>query len=287
MLDVNSRLEECAVGDEGAGCGEVGLWYNRCWSGNLSEGWCLRMATTAAVGRTRYEYESSLVGYRITRAIIVVIVRLLYRYRVTGRENVPKEGATILALNHIHMFDPGPIVTAVRRRIVTMAAAKWRDSWVINAFLRVAGTIYVRRGEVDRRALRDALRVLNGGGVLAVAPEGTRSHGTGLGPGKPGVCYLASKSGATIVPIAFWGIEDLAEWKRLHRPELHVVIGKPFRLPDALPGRGTADLQALSDQIMVRIGAMLPESYRGVYKERIDAYIAGDCQDDLIPVVAG
>jgi len=243
------------------------------------------MATTAAMRGTRYEYESSLVGYRITRAIIVVIVRLLYRYRVTGRENVPKEGATILALNHIHMFDPGPIVTAVRRRIVTMAAAKWRGSWLINAFLRVAGTIYVRRGEVDRRALRDALRVLNGGGVLAVAPEGTRSRGTGLGPGKPGVCYLAGKSGATIVPIAFWGIENLSEWKRLRRPELNVVIGKPFRLPDARNGGGTADLQALSDQIMVRIGAMLPESYRGVYREQIETYIEGGCQDDLSPVV--
>jgi len=245
------------------------------------------MATTAAARRTRHEYQSSLVGYRITRAIIVVVIRLLYRYRVTGRENVPTEGATILALNHIHMFDPGPVVTAVRRRIVTMAAAKWRDSWPINAFLRVAGTIYVRRGEVDRRALRDALRVLNGGGVLAVAPEGTRSRGSGLGPGKPGVCYLSSKSGAAIVPIAFWGIERLSDWRRLRRPELNVVIGKPFRLPEGRLGGGTVELQALSDQIMVRIGAMLPESYRGVYKERIAAFIESGCQDDLMPVVVG
>ena len=242
------------------------------------------MTTAAAHGGVRREYESSLLGYRITRAIIVVLVRTLYRYRVTGRENVPAEGPTILALNHIHMFDPGAIVTAVRRRIYTMAAAKWRENGFINAFLRIAGTIYVRRGEVDRRALRDALRVLTDGQVLAIAPEGTRSRGKGLGRAKPGVAYLASRTASTIVPIAFWGIERLSEWRRLRRPTLNVVIGKPFRLPVGKDAGGER-LQELSDQIMVRIGTMLPEDYRGAYVKEIAAFEA-DGVDDLLPVEA-
>jgi 1-acyl-sn-glycerol-3-phosphate acyltransferase len=238
--------------------------------------------TATARGAARPQYESSTFLYRITRRIIVIVMHLLYRYKASGQEHVPQTGPTILAVNHIHILDPGAVVTAVQRRIYTLAADKWQDNWLINGFLKIAGTIYVRRGEVDRRALKDCLQVLNKGAVLAVAPEGTRSRGKGLQRAKPGIAYLASRTAATIVPVAFWGVERIGDWKRFKRPSLTVIVGKPFLLPAVGRGESTERLQQLTDQIMVRVGALLPESYRGVYAGAIGEW-ERDQADDLLP----
>ena len=238
--------------------------------------------SASAHKRVRPSYESSPVSYRITRAIIVLVMHLLYRYRATGREKMPKAGPTIIAVNHIHLFDVGVVVTAIRRRIYTLAAAKWRDNRLVNAFMRIAGTIYVRRGQVDRQALKDCLQALRKGHALAIAPEGTRSRGKGLQRAKPGLVYLASRTKAIVVPVAFWGVERLSDWKRLRRPTCRLVIGNPFRLPALEKGASTERMQQLADQVMVRIGSLLPESYRGVYADQIAAYQNGQA-DELLP----
>ena len=94
--------------------------------------------------------------YRILRFIISGLVRIVYRYHAEGMENVPPSGPVILVVNHLHLFDPGVVATAISRKIVTLAAGKWRDHIVINTFLKLAGVIFVKRGEVDRRA-REAI----------------------------------------------------------------------------------------------------------------------------------
>jgi 1-acyl-sn-glycerol-3-phosphate acyltransferase len=135
--------------------------------------------------------------------------------------------------------------------------------------------IFVRRGEVDREALRASLGVLSSGGVLAVAPEGTRSQTGTLQLAKAGIIYLAQHTDAFILPVAIAGTEQLKGWLRLKRPTCRVVIGKPFKLPP-VAGKLTPDqMQDWADQIMVRIGLLLPARYRGVYAERIAAVEAG------------
>jgi 1-acyl-sn-glycerol-3-phosphate acyltransferase len=232
-------------------------------------------ATVAAKRHVGPYYKSSIVIYRILRCLIGGIMHLLYRYRAEGAENVPAHGPVILLVNHLHLFDPGVVSTAVRRKIVTLAAGKWRDHVVIHSFLKAAGVIFVKRGEVDRQALKACLDVLEGGGVLAIAPEGTRSRTGGLQRGKPGVAYIAQRADTVIVPVAHWGVERVREWRLFQRPECHIVIGKPFRLPQG-SGRVTTEyLQELADFAMVQIGQHLPESYRGVYAEQIAAHLAG------------
>ncbi|NTW44683.1 MAG: hypothetical protein HGB14_09690, partial [Anaerolineaceae bacterium] len=87
----------------------------------------------------------------------------------------------------------------------------------------VAVCASVIRGEADRAALIQATEILRCGGALGMAPEGTRSRTGGLLPGKNGTVYLASRAGATILPVAIWGHETAThEWQRLRRPRIYV-----------------------------------------------------------------
>ncbi len=220
-------------------------------------------------------FRTTLGAYRALRWLIASIIRVLFRYSAEGLENIPPTGPVILVVNHLHLIDPAVVAAAVHRKIVTLATSKWRTNVLIAAFLKVAGVIFVRRGEVDRRALKACLDVLGRGEMLALAPEGTRSRTGGLGLGKPGVAYIAHRADAVIVPVAHWGVERFRELRHLRRLDCHVVIGKPFRLPE-LAGRVTTEqLQEMADLVMVQIGQYLPESYRGVYAEQIAAYLAG------------
>lgn len=241
------------------------------------------MTVNARVRRAvRPDDEAPPVGYRILRAVISFVMHILYRYRATGAENVPESGPVILAVNHLHLFDPGCVSTAVRRQIVTLAAAKWKSNRYVTWFLRAAGVVFVNRGEVDRAALRACSRVLARDGVLAIAPEGTRSKSGTMQRAKPGTAYIAMRRDTVIVPVAFWGVERLGDWKKLRRPKCTVVIGKPFRL-EALAGKSTTEaLQARVDAVMVQIGRMLPEGYRGVYAEQIARVEAGF---ETLPIV--
>ncbi len=213
----------------------------------------------------RVPHSSHPIIYRLLRLTLAVLMRIVYRYRIRGLQNVPSSGTTLFAVNHLHLFDPAAVGAGIKRQVVLMAADKWADHWFIRLFLKGAGVIFVRRGEVDRVALRASLEVLEAGGALAVAPEGTRSRSGVLQRAKPGIAYLATRTNATIVPVACWGVENLGQWRRLKRPECTVVVGDPFTLPKVEGRASTAQLQAYADEVMVRVAALLPESYRGVY----------------------
>jgi 1-acyl-sn-glycerol-3-phosphate acyltransferase len=130
------------------------------------------------------------------------------------------------------------------------------------------GAIWVRRGEVDRKALREASEFLEKGGILSLAIEGTRSRTGGLQKGKTGAAYLALRYDVPILPVVVTGTEQLfRNLFRLRRTHLKTVIGKPFRLPPPDGRLRSQDLDGYTDLIMLELARMLPERYRGVYKE--------------------
>jgi len=217
--------------------------------------------------------------YRFWRWLLGVVMRVLYRYSVSGQENVPAEGPLIVAVNHLHLLDPFATAPAVSRQITTLAAEKYQKPGIVSWFLRSAGVIFVRRGEVDRQALRACQEVLARGQALAIAPEGTRSKTHSLQRAKPGIAFVATRADAQILPVAIWGDERLRDWLRLHRPSCRVVVGKPFRLPPTEGKPTTEQLQHYADLVMLRIGMELPVSYRGVYAERIAAIEAGQSDE--------
>ncbi len=206
---------------------------------------------------------------RWIQGAVRLLMRLLTRVHVEGLEHMPRSGPFILAINHLSLLDAPVMFSFLPRRAVVFAADKWQRAPGISWALTTVGTaIYVARGEPDRRALRQALTVLRSGGILAMAPEGTRSRTGGLIQGREGVAYLATRAPAPILPAVAYGQEKAFHcWKRLKRPAIHVRFGKLVELP---PGRHSMDqLHLYTEQLMVTLARMLPPSYRGVYADRV------------------
>lgn len=224
---------------------------------------------SAQIDYAQIDYNGLTAPQRAFRAFVRFLIRFLSRTTVEGEENIPAGGAFVLAPNHIHMFDIPVIFGYLPRRAVVFAADKWQKIPVFGWMLSYFGdAIYVHRGEPDRRALAQAQDVLKAGGVLGLAPEGTRSRTGGLQEGRTGVVYLANRGGAPILPVVAWGQEKaFAHWLRLHRVPIQVRFGELIHLP---PGKYRArELDEQTDRLMMALARMLPADYRGVYAARM------------------
>lgn len=197
-------------------------------------------------------------GFRPVRRIWTAFLPL----RVEGRENVPAAGPYIIVANHISWLDPPVIEFALGVPVRYMAKREVFEVPLIGFVLRALGNFPVRRGESDRRALETALGVLAAGQPLGFFPEGTRSKDASLRRAKPGIAFLARRSGAPILPVAVMGTPDI----RLRIPpraDALVRIGRLVPLPEL--GSPAADDQELADAIMRRVAVLLPEQMRGAY----------------------
>lgn len=197
------------------------------------------------------------------------LFRKLTRVEVEGWDRVPREGGAILAVNHLSRLDPPLIFVLCKRHDLTVLVAEKYHHWpIIRQMLEAVDGIWINRSAPDAQALRRALRYLRQGGMLGIAPEGTRSKTGGLQRGKPGVVYLAALSGVPIVPIAIYGTERWWKaWLCLRRPVLHVRVGEPFVVGQMPAENRDAWLQEKADEVMLRIAALLPPAYRGVYAQ--------------------
>jgi len=204
--------------------------------------------------------------YPVIQGVIAFLVRTLTRLEVHGLELAPARGPYILVANHLHWLDSPVLITVLPHPARVFAGEKWEKRLFIGFLLKSVNAIFVNRGEVDRRALRAALDTLKAGGVLGMAPEGTRSKTGGLQRGRSGAAYLAFQSGATLFPVVCTGQQHvISSLLRLRRQRVRVVFGPPFA-PPPVDGKVTpAHLDSFTEEIMHRLAAMLPPEYRGVY----------------------
>lgn len=213
------------------------------------------------------------IRHRLGRAVLCPTFRLLLHIlspiTITGRENVPKKGAYLIAINHVSTYDP-PFIIAFWPIVPEAAGAVeiWeRPGQAI--LVRLYGGIPVHRGQYDRQVIEKMLAVLRSGRPLVIAPEGGRSHTPGMRKAEPGVAYLADKAAVPVIPVGIVGTtDDYAEKAfKFKRPPLEMRIGKPMFLPP-IAGKGVArhrSMQANADFLMRAIAALLPPEYQGVY----------------------
>jgi len=210
---------------------------------------------------------------RASCAVARLLARCSTRVDIEGLEHVPREGALILASNHASHADPPLIhawlVPALGRPIHWMAKAEALSLPVIGWFFKRIGAFGIRRGAADTEAFRLARRVLDEGRVLGAFPEGTRSADGRMQTGKDGVALLALRTGAPVLPIGcagtcrFWPRGRLL-WRIGGR--VTVRVGEPFALERrVLPDGRKESLEEVTDRLMRRIAALVPEDQRGVY----------------------
>jgi 1-acyl-sn-glycerol-3-phosphate acyltransferase len=187
--------------------------------------------------------------------------------RVEGLENFPEKGSAILMINHIAFIDPIVVLGCMPRNIVPMGKVEMYRYPVWGIFPRIWQVIPVRRGEIDRRALRMALEVLEAGEVILVAPEGTR--GPCLKRAKEGISYIGVRSGAPIIPIAVEGTEGFPSLNpgRWRKPGAVVRLGRPFRFRSTSKRPKRDQLRKMTTEAMYVLAEMLPERRRGEYAD--------------------
>jgi 1-acyl-sn-glycerol-3-phosphate acyltransferase len=186
-----------------------------------------------------------------------------------GVEHVPRDGAYIVVANHCSLWDPAMLgwATAYQRgRIVHFMAKLEMRRWPAIGWLATqSGVFFVRRGEGDRAAQREALALLAAGEPIAIFPEGTRSRDGRLKELKPGAALLALRSGAPLLPVGIAGSHRLfpGGTRIPHRSRITVRIGPTFSIGHQPEGR--LDRHALttgSTRIREAIAALLPPSQR-------------------------
>ncbi len=211
-------------------------------------------------------------GDRIARFLINLFIALAARIEVTGADRIyAQRQGFVIASNHIGRLDAILIYNFIDRKdIIMLVAEKYREIPLARWFVKQLNAIWIERFNADFSALRQALSRLKKGGVLVLAPEGTRSPDAALQKAWPGAGYLAAKAGAPIIPVALVGCEDdkfFPNLKHLRRTHVTVYAGDPFTLPPLPVQNRDAVLEQYTDEIMCRIAALLPPAYRGYYAE--------------------
>jgi len=209
----------------------------------------------------------------VVNATIRLLLKLIARVRAPGIARVPDRGPLIIAVNHINFLETPLIYILLRpRRTIGVAKVETWDSPLLRVLANLWEAIPIRRSVVDTAAFRRAAAALAEGAIVVMAPEGTRSRDGQLRPGRPGIVTLAARTGAPILPIVHFGGE--AVWtslRRLRRTIVTVRTGRPISVPAGddhgrLPKR---ERDRYLDRVMLAMAAMLPERYRGVYRDRV------------------
>lgn len=208
--------------------------------------------------------------FKLVRFIIRIVMKLIARIEVRNAENIPS-GNFIMASNHLGRLDSAVLLYIFDREDIIMPVAeKYKNHPIFGVIGRAANAVWLNRFETDFHALREMLKRMKEGGMLVIAPEGTRSKTGALQPGKAGVSYLAAKSGYPVLPVALTGTEDryvVEQLKHFRRIHITATAGKLMTLE--MP-QGKNREQILADQteeIMCQIAALLPRGYHGVYAD--------------------
>ncbi len=187
---------------------------------------------------------------------------------ISGLENVPLAGAAILATNHLSRLDTPLLLMVIDRDdLSALVTDKYRYNPLFALFVNVSDSIWINREIADYKAIRAGLNLINRGGMLGIAPEGTRSHNGKMIQAKPGVSLIAEKAGVPIIPVGIHGTEDtMFRLRHFKRPEVYARFGKPFRLAPIDRNNHDLALQNNTDEIMCQIAALLPPQHRGYYE---------------------
>ncbi|HNS07564.1 MAG TPA: lysophospholipid acyltransferase family protein [Anaerolineaceae bacterium] len=203
------------------------------------------------------------------RSIIGFLMKQLTRTEFIGVENIPPEGGVLIACNHMSRLDiPVLFITPNRPEITALVTTKYLKYPLLRWFIVTAEGIWLDRDTADFSAFRKAVEALKQGKALGIAPEGTRSQTAKLIEGKPGTALLALRTGVPIVPVAIVGTEDgMSKLLRLKRPRITAEYGKPIIPPKLDRSNREGQLQNLTDEVMCRIAAMMPQKYHGFYAD--------------------
>jgi len=186
-----------------------------------------------------------LTWYKFVQYVCATLGLLVWRWRATGQRNVPDSGGVLLVCNHVSFLDVFFLGIPLRRSLSYVARSTLFVP-VLGALIRSVGGFPIQREGIGAAGMKETLRRLRAGRIVALFPEGTRSRDGQLGSLKPGIAALAARVGVPVVPAGLAGMFEIWPRSRLlpvpHPIRIH--YGTPI-LPHELAGLDTEAATAL------------------------------------------
>jgi 1-acyl-sn-glycerol-3-phosphate acyltransferase len=191
--------------------------------------------------------------YACVKAVSAQYCRAVYRLEVQQIENVPADGAVILAPNHFSHMDHWFIGVLLPRPVRFMAKSQLFKGPFLEFVMPRMGAFPVRRGQHDDEAIVTTRVLLQRGEAIVMYPEGGRSRsGKIAARARPGIGRVALETGTPIAPIAVYGSERARNWRRLEFPPVTVRYGEPIR-PRRDPDPPRERQQELADEVLAAV----------------------------------
>lgn len=207
------------------------------------------------------------------------LLKGIFRPWVTGADNIPKQGAVIMASNHLSFVDSVFLPICIDRDMVFLAKSEYFTTkgikgWATKWFMKGTGMLPIDRsgGKASEASLNTGLRVLAEGRVLGIYPEGTRSPDGKLYRGRTGIARMVLESGVPVVPVAMIDTEKVmpigAKWPKMRRPG--IIIGKPLDFSRFQGMEGDRFiLRAVTDEIIYELAGLSGQQYEDVYASSV------------------
>ena len=166
--------------------------------------------------------------YQIFKILCRFVFGIIFGTKVIGADNIPKDGAFILAANHVSNWDPPFLGTFTNRVVNYMGKEELFKNPIMAAICRGLNVFPVKRGTADKNAIKTAVKILKSGNCFGIFPEGTRSKTGKLGKAESGVSLIAAMTKAPIIPAAIVNTEKIFS-SEVKFPRLAVVYGEPIK----------------------------------------------------------
>jgi len=210
--------------------------------------------------------------YNICDVALMCTFKAFGDFKVSGRENVPKDKSIILVSNHLSIIDPPLCANAVGKE-PRFLAKKELFKFPSNILLKYYGAFSINRGFTDIQAFNWSKQQLKGNKSLLVFPEGTRSNDGKLKQGYNGAIILALATESILLPVSVTGTENCKNILQFLYPKMKVriTIGNPFTLHNVPKDRNKSFIKSATSEMMMRIANILPQKYKfnkEIYKEK-------------------
>ncbi|MCE7859758.1 MAG: 1-acyl-sn-glycerol-3-phosphate acyltransferase [Chloroflexi bacterium CFX2] len=203
------------------------------------------------------------------------ILPLIADIEVRGDVSRLPKGGYMFASNHLGRLDSLVVYYVIDNDdLIHPLTDKYKKYWWGRLAGKIFNVTWLTRGEADLSAMKEFISRLKNGAIMIIAPEGTRSKTASLLKAEPGAIYIASAANVGIIPVALTGTEDacvVARLKKFKRLKITISTGGEIYYPPNIKAvRGVERdkiLQDSIDEVFCRIAALLPESYRGYYRD--------------------
>jgi len=193
--------------------------------------------------------------YAYMKILLIALLKILFRFRVFGKENF-RRGAALIASNHNSFLDPPVVGAAAPEEIHYIAREDLMRHRIIRWFYSALNLIPVKRDIADVRSIRTILQKLKEGKKVLIFPEGQRSYDGELQSAKAGIGFLVCKAEVPIIPAYTYGTyRAMPRGRNLIYPtKLAVVFGKPIYFDNFFRAKPTRETyKKISDIVMEKI----------------------------------